>query len=91
MSLRDIKFLSNLIDKKINLGLDVDKSVCIEFQKKLKDKNYLFSIGIDWIYEIFNFESKINTNILSKSINIIGKNRTLNSLFKKFADNGLTV
>ena len=91
MSLRDIKFLSNLIDKKINLGLDVDKSVCIEFQKKLKDKNYLFSVGIDWIYEIFNFESKINTNILSKSINIIGKNRTLNSLFKKFADNGLTV
>ena len=91
MSLRDIKFLSNLIDKKINLGLDIDKSVCIEFQKKLKDKNYLFSVGIDWIYEIFNFESKINTNILSKSINIIGKNRTLNSLFKRFADNGLTV
>ena len=28
MSLRDIKLLSDLIDKKINLGLDLDSSLC---------------------------------------------------------------
>tara|TARA_B110000037_G_C17054531_1_gene479182 strand:- start:299 stop:1381 length:1083 start_codon:yes stop_codon:yes gene_type:complete len=91
MSLRDIKLLSNLIDEKINLGLDLDNSICSEFQKNSQGKNYIFSTGIDFIYELFNFESKIKSNILSKSINIIGKNKTLNSFFKKFADNGLRI
>ena len=91
MSLRDIKLLSDLIDKKINLGLDLDNSICHEFQKNSQDKNYLFSIGIDCIYELFNFESKINSNLLSKSISIIGKNKIVNSFFKKFADSGLRI
>tara|TARA_B100000902_G_C27187527_1_gene852122 strand:- start:98 stop:1177 length:1080 start_codon:yes stop_codon:yes gene_type:complete len=91
MSLRDIKLLSDLIDEKINLGLDLDKSICHEFQTKSQDKNYLFSTGIDCIYELFNFESKIKTNLLSRSINFIGKNKMMNSFFKKFADNGLRI
>ena len=89
MSLRDIKLLSKIIDKKINNGLEIDDSVCYEFQKKSQDKNYVFSTGIDWIYEIFNFENKLNTQLISKSINIIGKNKFINSIFKRFADNGL--
>jgi 2-octaprenyl-6-methoxyphenol hydroxylase len=89
MSLRDIRLLSDLIDEKINLGLDIDNSICREFQKNSQDKNYLFSTGIDWIYELFKFESKINSNLLSKSINFIGKNKIINSFLKKFADNGL--
>ena len=31
MSIRDIKILSNLINKKIDLGLDIDSSICREF------------------------------------------------------------
>ena len=91
MCLRDIRLLSNLIDEKINLGLDFDSSICQEFQKKSQDKNYLFSTGIDCIYELFNFESRINSNLLSKSIKIIGKNKVMNSFFKKFADSGLRI
>ena len=91
MSLRDIKVLSDLIDKKINLGLDIDYSICREFQKNSQDKNYLFSIGIDWIYELFNFERKTKSNLLSKSINKIGQNKTVNSFFKKFADKGFRI
>lgn len=91
MSLRDIKLLSKLIDERINIGLDIDHSICHEFQKKIQDKNYIFSTGIDWIYELFNFESKINSNLLSKSINVIGKNKFINSFFKKFADGGLRI
>jgi 2-octaprenyl-6-methoxyphenol hydroxylase len=89
MSLRDIKLLSKIIDKRISNGLDLDSSVCSEFQKKTQDKNFIFSIGIDWIYEMFNFESRINSQLMSKSINIIGKNKIINSFFKRFADNGL--
>ena len=91
MSLRDIKLLSHLIDKKMNIGLDIDSSICDEFQKKSQDKNYVFSTGVDWIYELFNFESKINSNIISKSINVIGNNKFINSFLKKFADRGLRI
>ena len=42
MSLRDIKLLSELIDEKINLGLDLDSSICHEFQRRSQDK-ILFS------------------------------------------------
>ena len=89
MSIRDIKLLSKLIDEKINIGSDIDGSLCHEFQKKTQDKNYIFSSGIDWIYELFNFESKMNTKLISKTINYIGKNKSINSFFKKFADSGV--
>ena len=42
MSLRDIKLLSDLIDKKINLGLDLDSSLCQEFEKNHKVKILFF-------------------------------------------------
>ena len=54
-------------------------------------KNYLFSTSVDLIYELFNFESRINSNLLSKSIKIIGKNKIVNSFFKKFADIGIRI
>jgi len=89
MSLRDIKLLSDLIDENINLGLDLDTSICKKFQKKSQDKNFIFSSGVDWVYELFNLENKINSNILNKSINIIGNNKAVNLFLKKFADNGI--
>jgi len=89
MSLRDIKLLSDLIDEKINLGLDLDESICYEFQKKSQSKNFIFLSGIDWIYELFNLESKINSDFLKKLINIIGSNKILNVFLQKFADNGI--
>ena len=89
MSLRDIKMLSDLIDKKINLGLDLDASLCQEFQKKSKSNNFIFLTGIDWIYELFNLENKTNLNLLNKSINFFGSNKVVNKLLKKFADNGI--
>ena len=89
MSLRDIKLLSDLIDEKINLGLDLDYSICEQFQKRSQDKNLIFSAGIDCIYELFNLENKINLNLINKSINLIGNNKIINTFIKKFADNGI--
>ena len=70
MSIRDVKELIKLIEKKINLGLEVNGSVCADFQKQTKDKNYIFSKGIDSIYELFHFESKINNNFLSHQLKL---------------------
>ena len=89
MSLRDIKVLIDLIENRISLGLDIDSSICREFQKKTKDKNYIFSKGIDWIYEFFKFESKIKNQTLNLSIKKILKQKNFNNFFKKFADIGI--
>ena len=91
MSLRDIICLSKLIDKKLDLGLDIDLTICHDFEKEVRDKNFIFSMGIDWIYEFFNFESKIKNELISKSLSVLGKNKYFNSFFKEFADSGLRI
>ncbi len=91
MSLRDIRLLSDLINEKITLGLEVDGNICHEFQKNSQDKNYIFSFGIDLIYELFNLESKFDSKLISKSVKLVGNNKTLNSIFKKFANDGFQI
>ena len=89
MSLRDIKQLNNLIKNRIDLGLEVDKSIIFEFEKKFRHKNFIFSSGIDLVYEFFNFESKIKNNQLSKIIEFIGKNKSLTNILTTIADDGI--
>ena len=88
MTLRDIKILTNLIKEKQKLGLGFDSSIFSEFEKITKSKNYLFSQGIDFIYEFFNFERKINNKFLNSSVSVIAKNQLLNKTFKLVADVG---
>ena len=91
MTIRDIKKIYELIEFKKKHGLDLDTSICSEFEKRSRDKNYLFLNGIDLIYELFNFENKLNINSLSKSLKFLGKNKILNNFFTKFADKGLVI
>ena len=88
MTLRDIKIFSKIIQKKLNLGLPLDLSVNDEFEKKSKHINYIFSNGIDFIYEFFNFERKTKSKIFSKTVKFLGKNYNLNKKFVKIADTG---
>ena len=89
MTIRDIKILNNLIQNKIDLGLPLDSKLNIEFEKKQKYKNYIFSSGIDLIHEFFNLERKTKNNFLSKSIQYFNKNSNINKTFIKIADKGL--
>lgn len=89
MSIRDLKELLELIKLRIDNGLDLDHTIFIDFEKKTRHKNYLFLSGVDFIYEFFNFENKINKNILSRSVKFLGKNKTINNFFTKFADKGI--
>ena len=91
MSIRDIKDLLDLIDKRIYLGLDLDESICIDFQNRSKSKNFIFSEGINLIYEFFNFESKVKSGILSSALKYTAKNKSLNKFFIKLADDGLRI
>ena len=88
MTLRDIKIFSEIIQKKLNLGLPLDLTVNEEFEKKTKHINYVFSSGIDFIYQYFNFERKTKSKVFSKTVKFLGKNLNLNKKFIKIADKG---
>ena len=89
MTIRDIKTLIYIIKQKIDLGMPIDSSVNKEFEKKLRSKNYIFSTGIDLIHEFFNFERKLNSNVLTKSIKLLGRNNSINKMFNTIADKGI--
>ena len=89
MTIRDIKILSEIIQDRIELGLCIDTSVLNDFEKKSRDKNFIFSNGIDFIYEFFNIEKKIKHKNLTKIFQIIGKNNDFNNFLIKFADKGI--
>ena len=91
MTIRDIQEIYKLINFKKKHGLDLDTSIAKDFEKNTKNKNFLFSNGIDLIYELFNFESNFKNNKLSKSIQFLLKNKTVNKYFKRFADKGLNI
>ncbi len=89
MTIRDIKTFLKIICNKKNLGLPINLSVNVEFEKKLRYKNYFFSNGIDLVHEFFNFERKIGSSFISKSVQMLGKHPIINKLLINFADNGI--
>ena len=89
MSIRDIKEFLKIIDYKIKLGLPIDQSVCVKFQNNMKSKNFVFSEGINFIYEYFNSENKIGEDLIDSTARLIGQNKILNKYFKNIADMGL--
>ena len=89
MTIRDIKTFINIIKNRNELGLPLDISVNDEFENCLKHKNYIFSNGIDLIHKFFNLERKTKNTILSKSIQVLGKNPSINKMFTKIADRGI--
>ena len=90
MTIRDIKEIHRLIELKKEHGLDLDTSICSDFENNTKSKNYIFTSGIDLIYELFNFENKIKNYNLIKSIKFIGNNKYIKNFFINYADNGLS-
>ena len=91
MTIRDIKILSEIIQEKIDLGIQLDSYVLKEFEKKTKKNNFIFSSGIDFIYEIFNFDKKIKGENFNKFLKFIGKNKNIMNSLVKFADRGLNI
>ena len=88
MTIRDLQILIEIIKSRLDVGLTIDSSVNYEFQKKMRQKNLIFSNSIDLIHELFNIERKLNTDLLSKSIKTIGNYPFINKIFTKIADKG---
>ena len=91
MTIRDIKILLDIIKKRVDIGLPLDSSVNLEFQNKIKHKNFIFSNGIDAIHEFFNIERKMKSNFLSKSVKFISNHPRINKMFTDIADKGVLI
>ena len=89
MTIRDIKVLSEIIQNKIDLGLQLDVSIIDDFINRTKDKNFLFFSIIDLIHETFSMDKKIKDENFIKILKVFGKNRYLNNYLIKIADKGL--
>ena len=91
MTLRDIRVLSELIDERKNLGLEINTEVITDFEKKRKHLNYIFASGIDFIYEFFKFDNSIK-NAFSKPIfKILNQNLVLKKYASYFSDKGIDI
>tara|TARA_B100000787_G_scaffold54348_1_gene39485 strand:+ start:34 stop:1131 length:1098 start_codon:yes stop_codon:yes gene_type:complete len=91
MTIRDIKILSEIIENRIDIGMNLNSTIFEDFENKTKHKNFIFSNGVDFIYEFFNFEKRIKNAGLSKTLKFIGKNKTLNKVFIKLANSGFNI
>ena len=89
MTIRDINEILRLIRSKVKLGLDLDESIFLDFEKNIKHKNYIFSNGVDFVYEFFNLESKMKAKFFSQTVKVLGKNKFFNKFFTNFADRGI--
>ncbi len=81
MTIRDIKNLALIIDKKTKLGLPIDISAANDFQNIAKHKNYLYGKTIDAIYEFFKIDNRMNNLISKPVLKLLNKN----FLFKKYS------
>ena len=91
ITLRDIKVFSELIKKRIELGLPLDNSILEDFENRTKHLNYIFTSAVDLIYEFFKFDNKINNNISKGFFKFIDKNKNFNKFFTRQANKGLVL
>tara|TARA_B100001113_G_scaffold337398_1_gene318625 strand:- start:2184 stop:3284 length:1101 start_codon:yes stop_codon:yes gene_type:complete len=91
MTIRDLSILINLIKKKKELGLNLDKTTIEEFEKKTKHYNFLYSNGINLLQDFFKLDSKNKNKITHKLFGLIGKNKFFNKIFMNMADQGINI
>ena len=89
MTIRDIDLLNKIIDKKIEYGLEIDKSILFEFQQKTKHLNYIFGIGINLINNFFKLDTLVDAKLSKNIFKIFNKNKILKKYSVKFADSGI--
>ena len=90
MVLRDLACLEDTLTKKINLGLDIGSyDILSEFSDKMRPRNFIYSLGIDFMKNCFSLKKKNFKNFRNKIIITLNKNNFLKNQFLNLADKGL--
>ena len=87
MTVRDTKILSDLIDKNLALGLNLD-TILEKFEIERKNPNFIFAMGIDFLHEFFKATNKYNLKNVDYLFKFLNKNTFLKKKIEKFADKG---
>ena len=89
MVLRDLACLEKILIKKINLGLDIGSSdILSEFSNKTKPRNFLFSIGVDFLKNSFSSENESLRKLRNNMLLILNKSNFVKDIFFNIADKG---
>jgi len=84
MTLRDLASLEKILNKKINLGLDIGSlDILSEFSDEIKPRNFAFSVGVDFLKNSLSYK-KLRNNALK----ILNKNNFAKNIFFNIADKG---
>jgi 2-octaprenyl-6-methoxyphenol hydroxylase len=78
MTIRDIKSLTNILDKYTKLGIVDGKIIAQKFQENNKHLNFMYGLGIDTINSFFKLDSKLKNNLSESIFKILKGNKTLN-------------
>ena len=92
MTLRDLVSLKEILENKINLGLDIGTTdVLSEFSSEIKARNFIYSLGIDLIKNGFSSQKRIIKLFRNNAISILNKNNFAKNIFFNLADKGLNL
>ena len=90
MVLRDLLSFEKILKTKINLGLDIGSlDILSEFSKKTKPRNFVYSLGIDFIRNFFHIENKSFKNLRNQAIKKLNQNSFTKDIFYNIADRGI--
>ena len=89
MILRDLASLERILKNKINLGLDIGNSETLsEISDEIKPRNFIYSLGIDFLKNCFSFQKKSLKHFRNKIIMTLDKNNFMKDIFFNLADKG---
>ena len=89
MMLRDLASLERILKNKINLGLDVGSSAILsEISDETKPRNFVYSLGVDFLKNYFSFQRKPFKDFRNKIIIMLNRNIFLKNIFFDLADKG---
>ena len=90
MVLRDLSSLERILKNKINLGLDIGSSeILSEVSNETQPRNFIYSLGIDFLKNYFSFQNKSFKYFRNKIITTLNKNNFAKDIFFNLADKGL--
>ena len=84
MTLRDLVCLEKILNRKINLGLDIGGlDILSEFSSEMKPRNFIFSVGVNLIKNSISYK-RLRNNLLK----ILNKSNFAKDIFFNIADKG---